>query len=365
MFVKSSYLLVIISIGSGLLSLLGSVGIFVSLIVQRRVERLQEILEELVDQTYQENTNLTGKIFQLINRYQMHYLLPDGPSRTILWYINLTIGIVILLWVGLLALAYQPPWQPQSFLYLLPILAGLVVMTFFRRLLKNAINPLDNRLLNAIIPPPFQLRSVSFLSRYVNISVKSLLKQARLNLVVRKSVFQGSQLAEVVLKEELSFDDFFYYLVLEEMDTPRFLAFGQLIMRFPEDPVTGKPVPVQRNVNITLGFLPWQELDQEVAATLLIFTHGEKNPIQYIYRLFPDTHYYATVDQAECTVNQRITYKIHDNKINILSSDPSIPFLKAAATWFTLDGKRRYTHVPPIPEKEKDLIVCDIEVAVL
>ena len=44
---KEQYLFIIISIGTGLLSLLGSVGIFISLIVQRKVERLQAILEEV------------------------------------------------------------------------------------------------------------------------------------------------------------------------------------------------------------------------------------------------------------------------------------------------------------------------------
>ena len=69
MFELQSYLRVILSICGGLLTLLGSVGIFVSLTVQRRVERLQDILEEFMDLSYQSEINLTGKMFKLIEKY--------------------------------------------------------------------------------------------------------------------------------------------------------------------------------------------------------------------------------------------------------------------------------------------------------
>jgi hypothetical protein len=62
MFVLNSYFFIILNITSGLLSLLGAVGIFISLIIQRRVGQLQDIIEELLDLSYEEGTNNTVKI---------------------------------------------------------------------------------------------------------------------------------------------------------------------------------------------------------------------------------------------------------------------------------------------------------------
>ncbi len=185
MFLINYYILIALSICTGLLSLLASVGIFVSLTVQRRVERLQEILEQLIDQTYEQERNLTGNIYRLIEKYQMYYLLPDSPSRTIMRYIDSTIIVVTLIFSGLLFISYKPPLHPGILLYALPIATGFGLFIFFRRLLKNAINPLDNRLFNTIIPPPFKLHSISFLSSYVNASTLSILKQVRLSVVIR------------------------------------------------------------------------------------------------------------------------------------------------------------------------------------
>lgn len=103
------YLFIIISISAGLLSLLGSVGIFISLIIQRKVERLQDILEELIDQSYAEGQNLTGTIYRLVQKYQMHYLLPDRTTKTIIHYVDATIALVTAIWCcSMFPLCHRP-----------------------------------------------------------------------------------------------------------------------------------------------------------------------------------------------------------------------------------------------------------------
>jgi hypothetical protein len=369
LFDTSAYNLVILSLAGGLISLLGSVGIFVSLIIQRRVERLQEILEELVDLSYQTEQNLTSNIYRLIQKYQMYYILPHGPSKTIMRYLDFTMALVIISWLGLLILTFKPPFQYRALLHVLPILGGLSLMIYYRKLLQNAINPLENQMLNAIIPPPVQLRSVSFLSRYVNVSVRSLLQQARLRVVFRKvkrgkSSGQTCYDAEIVLKEELSFDDFFYYFSFPLQKKPHtlkhFVAFGHLQLLFPPDPVTGKPVPVVRNVNITLGWCNWGDLPPvEVEARLLIFPLGEKHPIAYRFKLLEEKSYYAPQTDYTMAVDRGIMFTVDDGHIVIIEGEERLPAYELAKDWFQLNLGRRYFD-PEISQKEP--VECTTEV---
>lgn len=355
MFEISTYNLVILSVAGGLLSLLGSVGIFVSLIIQRRVERLQEILEELVDLSYQSEQNLTSNIYRLIQQYQMYYILPHGPSKTIMYYLDFTMALVMFSWLSLLYLALQPPLRLQTFTLLLPILGGLCLMVFFRRLLQNAINPLENEMLNAIIPPPVQLRSVSFLSRYVNVSVRSLLQQARLGTVIRKSLEedkegQSCEVAEVVLKEELSFDDFFYYFSLplgdKQPNCSHFVAFGHLQISFPPDRVTGKPVPVERNINIPLGRCKWQDLPGErIEARLVVFPLGEKHPISYLFFLHEEKNYFAPQDDSHIAIDREITFTVKGNQVIIIEGEDKLPLYELSRPWLKLSQGRKYINV--------------------
>lgn len=340
MFDLQSYLRVIVSLCGGLLTLLGSVGIFVSLTVQRRVERLQDILEEFMDLSYQSETNLTGKMYKLIEKYQMHYLIPKGPSRIIMFYVNLTIIIVILSWSGILLGAYRQPWQWRVLVYVLPVVTGLGSLLFYRFLLKNAINPVANALLSPLIPPPTQLRSVSYLSRYINVSVKSILKHARLRLLV-KTVEQG---AMVLLKEELSFDDYFYFLHLQDKDNrPVFTGFGELKMAFGHEPITGKPVPAARNVNVPLGFIKAPVPDESTyEARFLIFPWGERHPIEYIFRMHSRQSNIVMADEPEISVNYMITYRVSIKKLEIIEDQTKLPYFRELAPGFILDNRRRY-----------------------
>ncbi|MFZ5640981.1 MAG: hypothetical protein ACOY4Q_09875 [Bacillota bacterium] len=340
MFDLQSYLRVILSLCGGLLTLLGSVGIFVSLTVQRRVERLQDILEEFMDLSYQSETNLTGKMYKLIEKYQMHYLVPKGPSRIIMLYVNLTIVTVILSWSGILLIGYRTPWQWRLMLYVLPVITGLGILLFYRFLLKNAINPVANALLSPLIPPPTHLRSVSYLSRYVNVSVKSILKHARLRLLV-KTADSG---AVVLLKEELSFDDYFYFLHMQDEDNrPVFTGFGELKMFFGQEAITGKPVPAARNVNVPLGFIkaPVSE-DKTFEARFLIFPWGEKHPIEYIFRMHSRQSNIVMADEPEISVNYMITYRVRQNRLEIIEDKTKLAYFRELAPGFILDNRRRY-----------------------
>jgi len=346
MFEKTSYLFIILSTSSGLLSLLGSVGIFVSLIVQRRVERLQDILEELIDQSYHEDQNLSNKIYRLIQKYQMHYLLPDRPTKNVTYFIDITIALVLLTWLGLHILIFSFPVQWQILLFSIPFLGSIVVLYFFRKLLKNAINPLDNPLLNGIIPPPTRLRSISFLSRYVNVSVKSLLKQARLALFInqrKKASDNDKGSAEILLKEELSFDEFFYYISIISEKEPLFIGFGKVIFSFSPDSITGKPVPIKHNINVPLGYCSWEALqDKDLTAKMLLFPHGEKYPIQYTFRLDKMNGYFTSTDKPEITVNTSIVYKIKSEKVSIVENKSDIPMLDVVKEFFDSSQRRYY-----------------------
>ena len=145
---NQDYLFVLISLGTALLGLLGSVGIFVSLIIQRKVERLQDILEELIDQAYSEEHNLTGTIYRIVQKYQMHYLIPERPVNTIMFYVDATIGMVIFIWV-ILHLALIPgPVTLNQLPFLFPALGTLGILLNFTILHTYAIHPDDNPQLN-------------------------------------------------------------------------------------------------------------------------------------------------------------------------------------------------------------------------
>ncbi|MDS1028959.1 hypothetical protein RDV78_00400 [Bacillota bacterium LX-D] len=345
------YNLIILSLVGGLISLLGSVGIFVSLTVQRRVERLQELLEELIDLSYDKEHNITRKIFQLIQKYQMYYILPHGPSKTIMQYLDFTMTLVTVTWLALLFLSFTPPFRIISFIYLIPVLGGLILMVFYRKLLQNAINPLDNQLFNAIIPPPVNLRSVSFLSSYVNVSVHSILQQARLSMVLRRikredCVGQTCYDAEIVLKEELSFDDFFYLVSfpLNGSKDSCFVAYGHLQISFPPDPVTRKPIPINRNVNITLGWCNWSALPKDkIEAKLYIFPLGEKHPILYQFIFLPEMQYYTVETDPLPVIDRKITFTVtKDNALKIIDGEKELPCFDLIAAELRLDSGRKY-----------------------
>lgn len=341
MFKATVYPYVVLSVTAGLLTLLGSVGIFISLIIQRRVERLQAILEEFIDLSYQGETNLTGKMHILIEKYQMHYILPQHPRSVISIYIDITLGLVMSYWLGLLFWSYQSPWNWISLLELVPLFIGFATMLFFRWLLKNTIS-LEKPFLDSIIPHPTKLRSVSYLSKFVNVSVKSLLKQARLTFMLVKEEKNESSL-KVILKEELSFDDFFYYLVIAHKDSVQFTSFGEIKFYFANDSITGKPCPVQRNLNIPLGnlILADEEL-QELRAEFLIFAKAEKHPIQYTYYLKQGTSYLSPTSSPEVTVNHQITYCYQGKKINIVECQTQIENFCDLIHLFRIDGHRYF-----------------------
>lgn len=369
MFNASAYIFILLNITGGLLTLLSSVGIFISLIIQRRVERLQDILEELTDESYCEELNLSGKIFNLIEKYQMQYLLPDRPSKTIVRYMDLTISATILFWSATLILSYRPPWQWHSLVFLVPMAVAFVIFFFFRQLLKNAINPLNNKLLSSIIPPPTKLRSVSFLSNYVNVSVKAILKQVRLNVVIRKQdrVYTDCDtLGQVVLKEELSFDDFYCYCRLYIGEKNVFLGFGEISITFPEDEVTKKPVPIERNVNIPLGFTYWHLLpaNGSVSVQLLIFPRGEKHPIEYSFSLQEENNYFVSLKEPQAATNRDIVFQVENNRINILKGMDKVPFLERIKDKLVFNGKRYYLANPHPAFQVRELKDCTEDVFV-
>jgi hypothetical protein len=162
MFDFESYIRVLTSISAALITLLGSVGIFVSLTIQRRVEKLQDILEEFLDLSYQSELNITAKMYRLIEKYQMHYLFPDTPGRIIIQYVNLTVAAVIFFWGVSLAVGFKLSVSPKSVLYLLPLILSLIILIFYRYLLKNAVYPFGNNMMSHLIPLPEKLRSVAF-----------------------------------------------------------------------------------------------------------------------------------------------------------------------------------------------------------
>ncbi|KJS20693.1 MAG: hypothetical protein VR72_12975 [Clostridiaceae bacterium BRH_c20a] len=349
MFNNNLYPFIVTSMVGGLLTLLGSVGIFISIIIQRKVERLQAILEEFIDLSYQSDLNLSGKMFNLIEKYQMHYILPDNPRQIIMGYMNITIGMVITLWLGLYVLGYQSPFHWLSIIYLLPLIALGLIMLWFRRLLQYLIDIDDTPLLGSIIPAPKRLRSISYLSSFINVSVKSVLKQARLSLHFKKCDIKKIESPwMIILKEELSFDDFFYFLVCFYERTPLFLSFGEIVFDFPCDGITGKPSPIKKNLNIPLGEMQVKNESEELTANMLIFTKGEKYPINYQYTLKKGGAYYAPSENPEVSIDHQITYCLEKNKITIVKNESSLPFIKEFSSLFKLNGTRLY--LPKITE---------------
>lgn len=360
MFSNEIYPQVLLAIAGGLLTLLGSVGIFISLIIQRRLDRLQDTLEEFINLSYRSETNLSGLMYNLIEKYQMHYMFPRQPRLMILRYIDLNVFFIIILWVIILFTYYEPPLQLVSLFRLIPLVVGIYAALFFRKLLRNTIN-LENPLLDSIVPVPTRLRSISYLSHFINLSVKSILKQARLTLflTIEKKEGPGKKVS-VFLKEELSFDDFFYYFLVSEAETekPVFISYGEIRYYFPPDPITGKPVPIRRNLNIPLGsYLQQQEDPPPLQALFLVFTRGEKHPIQYLYQLDQETSFYNTRSIAESTVNHQIVYTIHNNRVSILSCEAKIPYFSELGTYFRLDGQRYFLDTV----SEKLIATCQLQ----
>jgi hypothetical protein len=341
---------IVISMIGGLFTLLGSVGIFISIIIQRKVERLQAILEEFIDLSYKSDLNLSGNMYNLIEKYQMHYHLPDTPRSILQFYINITLGLVIFLWLSLYFISYDlTSFSFFHLLYLLPLVLTAIVMFWFRKLFQYLINIDETPLLGSIIPPPKKLRSISYLSSFINVSVKSVLKQARLSLVIKKCDFNDPTSPwTVLLKEELSFDDFFYHLIIFDDQDPLFFSFGEILFDFPCDGITGKPSPIRRNINVPLGDIKELRNTEELKATLLIFTMGEKYPLNYQFKLKQGSNFFAPSDNPEVSIDHQIIYSILDDKIKIIKNDSSLPYLDEFKSLFKLNNTRLY--LPKIPE---------------
>lgn len=320
MFEISSYMFIVLNITSGLLSLLGAVGIFISLIIQRRVGQLQDIIEELLDLSYDDGNNNTVKIQNLIYKYQMQYILPAKPIKIVIHYINISIALEVLFWAWLLYLIYTEPVQWRIFIYLWPMFAILFVMIFYRQLIKCTINPVGNKnqMFNTIIPSPRYLRSIAFLSSYVNVSVKTMIQQARPTPVLRQ---KSPEKWEVILKEELPLDDYHYFFALTDGENLPFFSYGHIIIELDGDPITGKPRPTARNLNICLGEITKNLRLSKPEVSFLIFPKGEKHPIEFTYSMEKvDTVYFAP-GAPDVTINHLITYNfVGKNTLNILEN---------------------------------------------
>lgn len=348
---SNTYFFIVLNISAGLLTLLGAVGIFVSLVIQRRVERLQDILEELMDLSYIDGKNITTKIQNLIYKYQMQYMLPAKPIKTVLAYINITIVFVLLLWGWLLFLTYRPPFQYESLIFLLPMVCVSAVMIFYRQLIKNTINPVNNNLFNSIIPSPRYLRSITFLSGHVNVSVFTIIQQARPAPVLRK---QDSTAWKVFLKEELPFDDYHYYFSIRKGNTIYFVSCGHLIIELDDDPITGKPQPIARNLNIPLGTITHLLEQSELQARFLIFPKGEKHPLEFNYTLRFENQVYYSSEAPSNSVNYMITYKFQSNNtLTILNINSDVNKALLMPPQLKADGFRRYYNT----EKKQFVII--------
>lgn len=348
---------VILSMIAAVTTLLGSVGIFVSLTVQRRVEKLQDILEEFLDLSYHGDANITGKMYKLIEKYQMHYMFPDNPGRIILQYINFTIVTVVISWSVMLADKLYWSWKLTNLIYLFPIILGLGILVCYRNLLKNVIYPFGNNLMSTLIPPPVKLRSVSFLSRYVNVSVKSLLSQARLRLLIKTG---DDGRCMVVLKEELSFDDYLYYLIISNETKPVFIAYGELEIVFGNEAVTGKPIPVAKNISVPLGYIaPEMLTDYEWEARFLIFPRGEKHPLEYTFHLHRQEDIVIMSGDPEISINYMVTYQIERGKFQIIEENTEIPLFRSHMSALSVD-KRRFACCEPFNSGKVE--VCTEEI---
>lgn len=351
MFNANSYFFVILNVISGLLTLLGAVGIFVSLIIQRRVERLQDILEELLDLSYSEEKNTTVKIQNLIYKYQMQYSLPAQPIKTVLTYITLTVFFVILFWVWLLFLTFQGPFKAISFIYLLPMFCVSAVMVFYRQLVKSTINPVGNSLFDSIIPAPRYLRSIAFLSGYVNVAVSTIILQSRPLPVLRQKENSWS----VVLKEEIPIDDYHYYCSVYLEDQVYFTGYGHIVIELDDDEITGKPRPTARNLNIPLGNMDIPENLSNLEARLLIFPKGEKHPAEFRYELSKDSNVYCSSGTPDFLFNHLITYCCAgNNSVKILINRDEEKSLSLLPGEITGKGNRHY-----ISGSRKDLLNAD------
>ncbi|MDD2402158.1 MAG: hypothetical protein PHI90_10795 [Clostridia bacterium] len=350
MITDSCYTFIILSVAGGLLTLLGSVGTFISIITQRRLDKLQDILEEFVSLSYRSETNLTGLMYNLIEKYQMHYMFPLTPRKMIFTYIDINIFFILVLWATTLLMQYEPPFSSIFILQIAPLLIGTIATIFFRHLLRATIN-LENPLLNTIVPAPEKLRNLSYLSRFVNLSVKSVLKQGRPTIFLSNfrdnpNVNGTSNLFKVSLKEELSFDNFFYYLCISNSTNPLFISFGDIKFHFSPDPITKKPVPVHRNINVPLGEFPYSRLPNQLIAHFLVFTNGEKHPLEFIYHLEPGTCFFSAKENPQVTVNHQILYTVEKSKLIINECQTCPPFFQELSHLFRLNNNRYYIHNP-------------------
>lgn len=357
MFDSQAYLRVLSAISAALTTLLGSVGIFVSLTVQRRVEKLQDILEEFLDLSYHSDTNISGKIFKLIEKYQMHYLFPDTPGKMIIQYINFTIITVVVSWTAILAIGFHSSCDVYTLIFLAPVFMGLGILILYRFLLKNAIYPFGNNLMSPLIPPPVQLRSVSFLSSYVNVSVKSVLRQARLRLLIKT---QHDGRAKVILKEELSFDDYFYYVLITAENNAVFVAYGELKIEFNNETITGKPIPVAKNISIPLGYFYAEKLlGEDYQARFFIFPRGEKHPLEYQFNLRKQGDTIIMSGDPEISINYMVTYTIEQDRFRLIEESAEIPYFRDLTGHFKIN-KKRFACCQPFSEKEA--CICEEEI---
>ncbi|QGG47586.1 hypothetical protein [Heliorestis convoluta] len=339
MFSLEQFLSFLGSAAAGLLTLLGSTGIFVSLVVQRRMERLQTILEDFLELPYSENKNLAGSMVHLVRKYQMHYLFPNRPGRTILLYLDFTLTIIATLWLTILVLTFEWPLQPFFWFQCLLLLLISGNIYLFRRLLQQTISPTENPLFNPIIPAPYRLRSISYLSRYVNVSVKSVLQQARFALAITEK-------GELRLKQELSFDDFYYFLYCHEKE---FIAWGELRLHFPSDPITKKPIPLQRNIEIPLAQLSEETMGspQDILhITFYVFPQGEKHPIQYDFLLNQEDRSYHSRPFPEMTVQSSIVFQVKEKQLFLLEGENQLPHHTLYTHTYQWDGQRYYSEKP-------------------
>lgn len=341
MFQLDTYFFIILNITSGLLSLLGAVGIFISLIIQRRVGQLQDILEELLDLSYEEGTNNTVKIQNLIYKYQMQYILPVNPIKTVILYINLNIALQVLFWIWLLYMTYRSPFKMETLVYLWPMAAIFGVMLFYRHLIKSTINPVGNHMFNAIIPSPRYLRSIAFLSSYVNVSVRNMIQQSRPTPVIRQ---KSQDVWEVILKEELPLDDYHYFLTLQDEEKITFYAYGHIIIELDADPITGKPRPTARNLNIPLGEISKNLRLSKPEVSFLIFPKGEKHPIEFIYALKQVNTVYFAPGFPQISTNHLVTYNFtgKSNTLHVLINDAKEEKLQFLPSEIKSGGLRCY-----------------------
>lgn len=193
---------------------------------------------------------------------------------------------------------------------------------------------------NSIIPSPRYLRSIAFLSSYINVSVKTIIQQARPAPVLRE---QSPNTWEVTLKEELPFDDYHYFFTLTDENKVSFWSYGHILIELAADPITGKPRPTARNLNIPLGEITNNLRLLKPEVILLIFPKGEKHPIQFHYLLKQVDSAYFAPGSPEITTNHLILYNfIGKNTLNILLNDATDENLKILPQKINAKGLRRY-----------------------